>query len=386
MSIWIYIFITCCFLIVYSYFIYPLVLNLISVINPIKLNLKENYNQPISILISAHNESELIKEKIDSIAKTTFSISKIECLVCSDNSNDNTLEILLDLEKKHKFLKVFNNIQRKGKPKTINELAKRANGEVLIITDANVLFDKNTISELLKPFNNKKVGLVDTNMTHYKLSNTGIAQQESAYINYEKLIKHYEGVSGGCMIGPFGGCFALRKKLYTPIKDNILADDLFICLSIIEKNYYSLNQLQAKVYEKITDSQSVEFFRKIRIATGGIQNMFLFFHLLSPFTFIGFCFFSHKILRWLGPFLLILIYISNIFLFKLNAFFQVTFYIQSIFILIALIEVFLKPKFHRNFAIRLVSYFYQSNIALLIGWINFIKGVNTNVWQPTKRK
>jgi len=350
------------------------------------LDFKENYNQSISILISAHNESDIIKEKIDSIAKTTFSISKIECLVCSDNSTDNTLEILLDLEKKYKFLKVFNNIQRKGKPKTINELVKKANGKVLIITDANVLFEKKTISELLKPFNNKKVGLVDTNMTHYKLSNTGISQQESAYINYEKLIKYYEGINGGCMIGPFGGCFALRKKLYTPIKDNVLADDLFICLSVIEKKYYSLNQLQAKVYEKITNNQSIEFFRKIRIATGGIQNMFLFFHLLSPFTFVGFCFFSHKILRWLGPFLLILIYISNIFLFKVNVFFQLTFYIQSLFILIALIEVFLKPKFHRNFAIRLVSYFYQSNIALLIGWINFIKGVNTNVWQPTKRK
>ena len=47
----------------------------------------------------------------------------------------------------------------------------------------------------------------------------------------------------GSMMGPFGGCFAMRMNLHSPVPKNFLVDDFYICMNIIRKGYKAVNNV-----------------------------------------------------------------------------------------------------------------------------------------------
>jgi cellulose synthase/poly-beta-1,6-N-acetylglucosamine synthase-like glycosyltransferase len=352
----------------------------------------QKHNISCSILIPAHNEEKVIAEKIESIFDGSYPHDKIEVLVGSDASTDKTNEIVMNLSKKYTELKLINFSTRSGKIKIINHLKSIAKYEILILTDANVLFDKNTICELLKHFSNPKIALVDSNMHNIVEQRSGISKAESTYIRGEVRIKNDEGKVFGMMMGPFGGCYAVRKSFCEKIPENILVmDDFYINMKVLEKGGKSISEINAMVYEKIPDNWRVEFKRKIRIAAGSFSNLRIFSHLLLKFNTLSFCFFSHKVLRWLGPFFIISLYSTNLFIlldpipnFSPSPFLLI-FLLQNFILLLFVFDMLFK-LININFLItRLVTHFLSTNLALLIGFFKFLGGVKESTWQPTER-
>jgi len=194
------------FLIIYTYILFPFILQLLSGAKNApesKTNkVEEGYDFPsLSVLISAYNEEEVIEAKIRSIMDSDYPADKIEILSGSDNSSDQTNEILLRLEKDHPMLKAFIFKDRTGKPGVINRLAETARGEILVITDANVMLDSDTLKNLAFSFGNKEIGLVDTRMVNTSLKKDGISHQEKFYIGREVRIKSQESKLWGTMMG-----------------------------------------------------------------------------------------------------------------------------------------------------------------------------------------
>ncbi len=375
-------------IIFYSYVVFPLILSLLSTNK--KLTLKQyskNDDLPfVSILISAFNEAAVIENKIHSIFETSYPPEKIEVLVGSDASTDNTDAIIKKLLKQYPRLKFFPFTERRGKGNVINDLFEKANGEILLLTDANVILEKNTIFELVKYFKDETVGLTDSRMINTNIKKDGISYQERAYITREVYIKHNESLLWGTMMGPFGGCFAIRKKLYPKVPPNFLVDDFYINMKILEKSFKCINNLDAKVYENVPNKLSDEFRRKIRIATGNFQNLRAFYKLLAHNKKgLAFSFISHKILRWLGPFFIILAFISNLILALYNDLYFYLFIIHCILIILPLIDYFLKKLNFNINILRFITHFYSMNIALLTGFFKSFKSIKTNVWKPTKR-
>jgi cellulose synthase/poly-beta-1,6-N-acetylglucosamine synthase-like glycosyltransferase len=155
-----------------------------------------------------------------------------------------------------------------------------------------------------------EIGLVDSNMRNIGIKKDGISHQEKTYISAEVASKNAESLLWGTMMGPFGGCFALRKKLWEKIPSHFLVDDFFINMLVLQKGFKSINEPNAIVFEDVSNDLSDEFRRKIRISSGNFQNLFHYKHLLFDFSWIAFSFFSHKVLRWLTPFFILSI-ISN---------------------------------------------------------------------------
>ncbi|MDA3819710.1 MAG: glycosyltransferase, partial [Candidatus Delongbacteria bacterium] len=166
----------------------------------------EKTNLPsVSIIIAAYNEEAVIEEKVNSIFQNDYPSDKFEVLIGSDNSTDSTNEICLRLSEKHNNLHFTSFKQRQGKIPIINKLEKQAKSPILIFTDANVIFDNNSIYELIKYFKNDDIGLIDSHMINTGLKKEGISFQEKSYISREVYIKHREGLLWGSMMGPFGG-------------------------------------------------------------------------------------------------------------------------------------------------------------------------------------
>jgi len=374
-------------LIVHSYLFYPFLIQLIASFykNNSTIYSKTDELPFLSILMAAHNEEAVIAEKIESILSTTYPNSKIELLIGSDCSSDETNNILESYVKKDSRIKFYPFTTRTGKIGIINILNQKAKGEILILTDANVILNSETLFELVKHFKNPKISLVDSFMKHRNLKSDGISYQESNYISNEVNIKNAEGKIWGTLMGPFGGCFAIRKSDFNGVPSNFLVDDFYSCMNVLKHKQKCISEPKAIVLEDVSNNIKSEFKRKIRISSGNFQNLMKFYPLLFRFNGLSFAFFSHKVLRWITPFLILFIMICFPFLLIENESYQ--YFGFFIFLIItALILDYVTQKMKVNISIlRYLTHFTVMNLALFIGFFIYIKGIKTSVWEPTQR-
>jgi cellulose synthase/poly-beta-1,6-N-acetylglucosamine synthase-like glycosyltransferase len=386
--IWIIIFWTSIFLLLYSYILYPALLRILACKKQSnRIVYSENGDMPdISVIMSVYNEEKVLENKINSIYNTSFPKGKMEVIIGSDGSSDRTEEILRKMKEKLTNFSFYHSNIRRGKPNVLNDLVSKAKGDILIFTDANVFLNESIITGLVKHFKNPEIGLVDSKMINKGITKKGISRQESAYISMEVNLKNREGLVWGTMMGPFGGCYAMRKNLFIPIPENFLVDDFFLNLNVLKNRKKSINDMKATVSEDVSDMLIEEFRRKKRIAAGSFQNLSHYAGLLwPPYTSLSFSFISHKILRWFGPLFLILIIISNAFIFMRNEIYIYSIYLEGILIIITIIDLIVS-RFNKHIAFfRYVTHFFAMNLALSLGLVNFLKGIKTNVWEPTKR-
>ncbi len=348
----------------------------------------------VSVLMAVYNEEKVIQQKMDSLLALHYPKNKLHIYIGSDCSTDATNTILEKIAKDNKHIHFFPFQERNGKPGIINKISEscfqnnpKNENHILLMTDASVILQNDTLWHLVKHFAHPDIGVVDSNMKHFGMQKQGISESENTYINSEVLLKHSEGLLWGKMIGPFGGCYAIRSTYFSKVPPKFLVDDFYIAFRALEQNTLAINDLEAECYEAVSHEMREEYRRKARISAGNFQNLFTFKHLLNLTQPLGFAFFSHKILRWLGPFfILIMLICSAILAYFGNQFFSYLFYI----ILVGLIGIptldFVLKQFNIHIKIvRNISYFLVMNVALLHGFFNFLKGIQSNVWEPPKR-
>jgi len=387
----IYLFWISLFLLCYTYCVFPISIILISKYKNLNSNIytKDYELPPVSILIAAYNEEEVILGKVESIFKSDYPSEKIEIIIGSDCSTDRTNEIITKLSNKYSCVSIDTFDKREGKAAVINKLVDKAKNEILILTDANIIFSKKTIYSLARHFKNNHIGLVDSNMINIGIKENGISLQEKTYISSEVQFKHAESKIWGMLMGPFGGCFAIRKSLFEPIPKNFMVDDFFVCMNILIKKKIAINDLDAIVYEDVSNQISEEFRRKRRISMGNFINLNHFKRLLlKPFSKLSFIFVSHKVIRWFGPILLISMLVSNfkIIINKESIFYNIFLLIQISLIITPFIDYLLRKIRIHILILRFITHFYIMNLALLIGFIDFLTISKKGTWEPTKRK
>ena len=371
-------------LILHTYVFYPLFMILIY--------RNSNHNQllfysddelpSIAILIAAYNEEKVIEKKILSVFNTNYPSSKLKVFIGSDASTDRTDQIISNLTNTYSNIEFIKFKGRVGKISIINHLQSLCDEPVLILSDANVIFKQNTIFELVKYFKDSNVGLVSANIIKESSNNDGISYQEKKYLNFENKIKASESYAFNFIMGAEGGCYAIRNNLFSKVPSNFIVDDFFITMQVLErKNYALLNNL-AICIEDVTTDISSEYRRKVRISSGNFQNLFFFKHLLFDFSSICFAFWSHKVLRWLTPFFIFICLFSSVFLIPYHKFFIWISCIQLVLLLFPLFNYFFK---FNNVFLKFIAHFYLMNFALFEGFIKFIKGIKSSIWEPINR-
>jgi len=338
------------FFALYPFTLYPLI---IRIMNGKDYKVDPNYLPSVSFIISAYNEESNIEKKIKNTLELDYPRDLLEIIVASDGSTDSTIEIT----------KQFNEIEcldlkRSGKTAIQNEAAKQSNGEILIFSDANAVYDKNAINEIVKPFYDNQIGCVCGQLIYNTMG------EESTYWTFEKFLKIHEGKRGKLM-GANGGIYAVRSSLYT-VLDPLTISDMIEPIKIIEKGYDVVYQKKAKAYEN-EPKNTLE--RKKRIILRSLQSLSFIREQLLPFshTSIFFYFFSHKILRWILPVLLIsqfllLIVLKDNLIFRNILIFELLFVFSSLFV---------KP----------VKYFIQTNIAALMAIKDQLLKKQIIVWE-----
>jgi cellulose synthase/poly-beta-1,6-N-acetylglucosamine synthase-like glycosyltransferase len=363
-----------------TYFIYPLSLFLFGKNTQVKPQLTTHFD--VAVVIAAYNEENVLEKKIQSVLATTYPLDKIVIYVGSDASTDRTNEIVANFATHctNVQLKIFQG--RTGKAGIINSIIEQCKEELLILTDANVFFTPSTIPNLVRHFSEKETHQVCANILKKSDRNENIQALEKGYLLVENQLKLRESATWGFVVGAEGGCYAIRRDAYTPIPPNFFMDDFFVTMSVIKNKGRVIFDEEAICHEDLPTESVEEFKRKIRISIGNFQNLVAFKQLLWPiWTAIAYSFISHKILRWLTPFFLILVFLVSVSLSVDCFLFQVLALVQFVLFLSPLAIPYLKwikP-------VLFVAHFYNMNLALLIGFFRYVKGVKSSVWQPTPR-
>lgn len=375
-----------CFLIINSFFIYPVVL----FIKNRKYSKRVgdlNYNPSVSILIAAYNEEKVIEERIKNISELNYDLSKVEVFIGSDASTDRTNEILTEQKKKYSWLNIYLSKERQGKAGILNQLYKQAKNEILVFTDSNTIFHKDALKNLIEDFSDNQIGgvcgrliLVDNE----KSKSEGVEEVE--YWKYETMIKKLEGQLG-ILLAANGGIFAIRRELFNQIPTlNAVTDDLFISLSVISQGYKFSYRNDAVAYEETGKDVKAEYKRKVRFGATNFETLLFFKKLLwSKNKFLSYAFFSHKVTRWFLPSLLLILFVTGMILSDYNDLIHKIFYLQVIIYLLALCG-YLLSKIKLRIPVFSIPYFFVvSNIAIAEGFIKFIKKEHSVIWNSTER-
>lgn len=372
-------------LIMHTYLIYPLLMMLL--FSNRKLNIRQYQRGDdlprVAVLIAAYNEEKVIREKIESLFSTDYPLSRLKVYIGSDASDDRTDAIISELARTYSNLELIKFRGRVGKISIINHLQSLGEENILVLTDANVIFRPDTLFELVKNFRDERVGIVAANIIKVPHDNEGIAHQEKKYLSIENRIKNCESNAWGTIMGAEGGCYAIRNSLFSKVPLKFIVDDFFITMQVIIRGKLTIFNPAAVCMEDVPGAISGEYRRKVRISSGNFQNLLFFRNLLLPFWKpVGFMFWSHKVLRWFTPFLLLFCLVCSGFLMFYNQIFIYLFLIQ----LLGLSTPFLHHVFSfRGSAMRFISHFYSMNFALLEGFFRFAKGIQNSIWQPIER-
>lgn len=335
------------------------------------------YNPPtVGVVFAAYNESAIIEAKIRSIYKTTYPVHLLSVWIGSDLSTDGTDDIIRKLQSEFPRLHLHVNQSRSGKSATINTLVDLTEADVIIATDANILFTEETIEQLIRPIALEKAAAVAGNLTY---SNGGVlnstAANEKAYLSIENSIRRAESRKHGICFGMEGGLYSMKKSLWQPIPTNTFMEDFFQTVQLIASNETVLFNESAIGIEDVSTSLREEYKRKIRISIGNWQNLIRFYPLIlkKPYPF-GILFLFHKVLRWLTPHLYFIALIAGLL--------DVYWFTFAILLIGLPLSQFILLAF--GIATPL-TYFYTMNAALFVGFFRYLKGVKSSVWQPTKR-
>lgn len=367
-------------LIIYSYFGYPIILMILGFRKGLKVS-KGEITHTLSLLVLAHNEERVIREKIENSLGLDYPRDKLEVVVASE-STDKTDEIVGEYSGQGIVLYPFE--KREGKQVTIYRVIPLLKGEIVVFSDANALYKKDALRKLARNFSDPTVGCVCGELKYVNPQKASIGETEGLYWRYEIFIKKLESKVHS-VLGANGSIYAIRKKLYAPIS-KYRGDDFEIPIKIAQQGYGVIFEPEAVSFEKTSSTTKEEFCRKVRIiAWVWKSTLILIKDSLKPFKgLLIFQLISHKLLRWLVPIFLALLFISNIFLTS-YLFYRILLVVQIIFYLLSFwgyIEDQRKNKLNR--IINVPYYFSMVNFAAFLGFCKFILGRQGNVWEKAR--
>lgn len=375
------VFLVSMFLILHAFIGYPLsliILNKFLKVN--KLNIDKEYEPYISIIIPAHNEESVIENKLKNLIELEYPSNKVEIIIASDNSTDNTNKIVTKFirNNKEENITLYEVHERKGKTNAQNEAVRACNGEIIIFSDANSMLKEDSLIELVKFMSDETVAYVSGQLVYTNGDTSNSSNTESTYWNYDLFMREVESKFGSITAGN-GAIYAIRKSDYVEF-DPIKCHDSEMPIESVLMRKRAVYNKKAIAYEKAGETSEDEFKRKVRMARY-ILNVH--FERLDKYNFFihgwfSYFYFCHRHLRNSLFILHTTLFISNLFIMNENIIFMLTGIGQIIFYLIAIGYKIL----NLNNRLTYIPYYYSLTIyAQLVGAYRQISGKSKPFWE-----
>jgi biofilm PGA synthesis N-glycosyltransferase PgaC len=383
------------FCILYTYFGYPILITILAKSHP-PSPLYDARSLFVTLLIAAYNEEIVIEEKIKNCLAIDYPKDRFQILIVTDGSSDQTPELVKKYTREG--VELLHQPERRGKMAAINRAMPFVRGEVVVFSDANNYYRSDTIKKLLAPFGNPEIGAA----SGAKVIDEGdgnLGASEGLYWKYESFIKKQESRLGSCTSAS-GEILAIRKNAYVSPPDKIVNDDFYLAMQVIRQGYRFVYVPDAKSVERVSLTAKDEVKRRTRIIAGRYQAISMANKLL-PFNrpLLVWQIVSHKFLRPLVPFFMIGAAIFNLIavvfppqtnsiLYLGKPFSAIMLSLQGLFYLLAWIGSHSKLS-EQNKLVKLLylpTFLTNSNLAALKGFLQFLRGEQSHLWERIQRR
>ena len=370
-------------LVLYVYAGYPLLLAFLARVFPQPSPRNDRYSAPVSLLISAFNEAQVITEKLENALALDYPQGPLEIIVISDCSDDGTDEIVRGFASRG--VRLIRQSQRLGKTAGLNLAVPQANGQILVFSDANAIYKSDAVQQLVAHFIDEKIGYVVGNARYSDAGDqVASAQSEGLYWKLETWLKQKESEFGS-VVGGDGAIYAIRRELFSPLRPTDI-NDFLNPLQIVSRGYRGVYEPAAVCFEEAGESFEKEFGRKVRIIGRSLNALLREPTVLLPWVQPRhwFALVSHKLLRWFIPLFLFALLCCNLALLG-SIFYRVTLGFQLLFYAFAALGWLLEKRAKSFKAFYLPYYFVLVNMASLFGIFNLLTGSLSPTWQTVRQ-
>jgi poly-beta-1,6-N-acetyl-D-glucosamine synthase len=328
----------------------------------------------VTIVLAVHNEEQNLLRKLDNLATLDYPADRLEVIVVSDGSTDQTNEILGEWQKTGRRALIL--LKRRGKANALNHGIAEAHAEIICFTDARQTIASDGLNNLIANFADLSVGCASGALmigeNHSAPSSDGVG----LYWRLEKQIRNWEGLAGSS-VGATGAFYAVRKGLLLPLPVRTILDDVYIPLQVARQNRRVVFDPTAVAWDYLTPSPKQEFRRKVRTLAGNYQLLQLAPWLLTRSNPLRIQFVCHKLLRLVVPFALVGVLVSTCWLrqglYELILALQIVLYALAALTLLRAKTGFLSRLSNISLA------FLVLNTAAAVAFVYFITG-KKEVW------
>jgi cellulose synthase/poly-beta-1,6-N-acetylglucosamine synthase-like glycosyltransferase len=264
----------------------------------------------VSIIVAAHNEERRIAAKLQNCLDLDYPPGRLEILVVSDGSTDATEEIVQKFAAGDARIRLLRGAGRLGKSGAQNLAAQAAKGEILFLTDAEACARPDALCLLIENFADPEVGLATATLYLGKPS-SAIAKGQGLYWRYELFLRQAESELG-TLATSSGTALAIRRQLFIPM-EACYGDDCVLPLDVRLQGYRVIQERRAIVFDAFPQSIDGELRARARMVARNWTGTLSRPAILNPLRFPGSAWglVSHKLLRWLTPFFLAVLFIAS---------------------------------------------------------------------------
>lgn len=266
----------------------------------------------VSLVMVVRNEEKVLRQKLENLLRLSYPAGKIEIVVVSDGSSDDTEKILTGFAGDSP-LRWVGKPQSRGKAAGLNNAIGLARNEIVVFTDARQQIEANALELLMENFADPAVGCVSGELMLGDPNSGESGKGMGMYWRVEKRIREMESAAGS-VIGATGAFYAARRELLTPVPEAMILDDVYIPLSILRQGRRVLFDGRARAWDVADLGASREFARKVRTLSGNYQLVQLAPWSLTSANPARFQFISHKLMRLVSPFALAAIFVASLIL------------------------------------------------------------------------
>ncbi len=364
---------------VYTFFGYPLLLWLLSLLRR-RPHRRAEIFPSVSLIIAVHNEEAGIARKLQNSLVLDYPQDKLEILVASDGSRDSTAQVVRGFEQDR--IRLVELPERRGKHHAQMVARDSSRGEVLVFSDCSIHLQPDALRKIVSNFADPAVGCVSSE--DRVLTAKDALQGEGSYISFEMWLRRLESRVGS-LVGASGSFFAVRRELcgeWHPAQSS----DFFVPLHTAERGLRTVVDPESVGEYGLTRSEKAEFHRKVRTIVHGLEVLFHHLPLLNPFRYGLFSWqlASHKLARWMAPFAALALLVASAFLWREGPVYQAALVAQVALYLAGLVALAVKGLSSLR-PFRIAGFFLLGNAATLTAWLQFGLGERYVSWEPTHR-
>lgn len=368
--------------ILYTFLGYPFLLVIWSRFLPEKSDTKGfclSSNYPtLDVILVVHNGEAFIEDKLSNLAEMEYPGERPRIIVVLDGCTDNTKALIAASDANN--IIVIEQEEKRGKPHGLNLAVEHSSADLLLMTDVRQPILPTALTMMTDRFSDPVVAAVSGELVFRQEGISDFGKGMDAYWRYEKLIREKESIVGS-VAGVTGAIYVLRRGFYKPIPPETLLDDVLIPMQAVQAGGKVKFAPGAYAFDIPSNDIQREKQRKTRTLAGNFQLVQLNPGLINPFKNpIWFQFISHKMLRLLSPFLMVLIFVSNLLLVQEGWFFLLTMLGQCAFYCLAIVAF----KFESARRVRLLSIIHSFlNLMLYTyyGFLAYSRGNYRGLWK-----